>query len=257
MNNLSKIYLVSDLHLGAPNPQESLKREKHFVKWLNEVAHDAAALYLMGDIFDFWFEYKHAVPKGYIRVLGKLAEMADKGVELHIFAGNHDLWYSSYFEEQMGAQIHTKPIVEELMGKKFYLAHGDGLGPGDLGYKFLKYILTHPLSKWVFARLHPNFGIGLAHFSSGLSRGSNEKRPDLKIYHKEKEYLYHHVVEVNKQRPDIEYFVFGHRHIVVEDEFVPGARLVILGDWINHFTYLEINKNEVALHKYPMRTMSE
>jgi len=252
LSNQKNIYLVSDLHLGAPNHEQSLKREKHFVRWLSEIAYNAQELYLLGDIFDFWFEYKHAIPKGYIRVLGKLAEMSDRGVAIHIFAGNHDLWYRTYFVEQMGATIHHGPIIKNLLGRKCYLAHGDGLGPGDHGYKFLKFVLTNPLSHWLFEWLHPNFGIGLADLSSSLSRNANERKPRLKKYQGEKEYLHAHALNMNRKQPDIQYFVFGHRHILVEDEFVPKTKLIILGDWINHFSYLEINADEVALQTYPM-----
>lgn len=252
MSTPSNIYLVSDLHLGAPNQAASLVREKHFVKWLNDISGKAKALYLMGDIFDFWFEYGSAVPKGYIRMQGKLAELADQGVDISIFAGNHDLWYRDYFQQQLGATIYHRPIIREFFGQKFYLAHGDGLGPGDYGYKFLKFVLTNPVSKWLFARLHPNLGIGLARLSSGASRHANEQKPQLRTYKGKQEYLYAHLCEVVEQQPDIQFFVFGHRHIAVDDEVMPGHRLIILGDWINHFTYLEINEHEVALKSYPM-----
>jgi len=249
------IYLVSDLHLGAPNHEKSLIREKHFVRWLDEVATDAAALYLVGDVFDFWFEYRHAVPKGYVRLLGKLAEMADRGVQIHIFAGNHDLWYDSYFEQQFQACIHTRPVIHELLGRTFYIAHGDGLGPGDHGYKLLKFILSNPVSRWLFARLHPNFGIGLANLSSGLSRHANEQKPQLKQYLGKDEYLYEHASQLHEVRKDIQYFVFGHRHIAVEDDIAPGAKLIILGDWIDHFTYLAVTPHEVALRTYPLHPL--
>lgn len=253
MEEASKyVYFASDLHLGAPNFNESLKREKHFVSWLDNIKPSTKALYLVGDIFDFWFEYKHAIPKGYIRLLGKLAEFADEGIPIFIFTGNHDLWYKSYFPDQFGAIVYSKPIQVEIYNKHFYVAHGDGLGPGDHGYKFLKSILTNPLCKWLFERLHPNFGIGLANFSSGMSRHANEKRDPMEVYRGKKESLFIHAKEVIANNPAINYFVFGHRHVPINESIDKNSRMIILGDWINHFTYLKVGLNEVELLSYPL-----
>ena len=244
------VYFVSDLHLGVPDPAKSLERERHFVKWLEEISADVATLVLLGDIFDFWFEYKHAVPKGYVRMLGKLAELSDKGVEILLFTGNHDLWYRDYFPHQIGAQVFEKPIVREFFGQKFYMAHGDGLGPGDHGYKLLKKVFTHPLSQWMFARLHPNFGIGLANYFSRLS--SKHNRQHEVIDHGENEYLVTHAREVLQTQSDIQYFVFGHRHLFKEAALSSEATLFILGDWITFFSYLKVSESEVTLNKYPL-----
>ena len=249
----NNVYFVSDLHLGIPTPAKSLEREKHFVQWLEEISPDLSTLVLLGDIFDFWFEYKHAVPRGYIRLLGKLAELADRGVEILLFTGNHDLWYKDYFPQQIGAQVYYGPVVKEFFGQTFYLAHGDGLGPGDHGYKFLKKVFTHPLSQWMFARLHPNFGIGLANFFSQLS--SKHNRQHEVIDYGENEYLIAHSREVLKTHPDIQYFVFGHRHLFKEADLTPESRLFILGDWIQYFSYLKVSESEVTLNKYPMEVL--
>jgi len=153
------LYFASDLHLGAPNALQSIQREKAFIAWLNYIQPTAKAIYLLGDVFDFWFEYKTVVPKGYTRLFGKLAELSDTGIEIHFFKGNHDMWVLDYFEKELGLQIHSNELTFEWANKRFYLHHGDGLGPGDYKYKFLKQIFRSPICQWLFARLHPNFGI--------------------------------------------------------------------------------------------------
>lgn len=161
-----KIYFASDFHLGVPTYEKSLEREKKIVKWLDSIKADAEELYLMGDVFDFWFEYKTVAPRGYVRLLGKLAELSDAGIKLFYFTGNHDMWTFDYLKKELNATIYRKPIEQEYNGKKFYIGHGDGLGPGDHGYKFIKKIFASSISQWLFARLHPNFGIGLANYFS-------------------------------------------------------------------------------------------
>ena len=153
---MSKIYFASDLHLGVPNREKSLVREKLFVQWLDEIKNDAEAIYLVGDIFDFWFEYKKAVPKGYVRLLGKLAEISDSGIPIHIFTGNHDMWLFDYLEDEINAHIYREPIEISMKGKRFFISHGDGLGPGDNGYKLIKKIFKNKLCQWLFERIHPN-----------------------------------------------------------------------------------------------------
>jgi UDP-2,3-diacylglucosamine hydrolase len=238
-----RIYLVSDLHLGAPSPEASLIREKFFVRWLREVAADATDLYLVGDVFDFWFEYRQAVPRGYIRLLGTLAELADRGVRIHWFVGNHDLWIHDYLPEQFQVHIYRTPVVHTWFGKSYYIAHGDGLGPGDHGYKLMKKVVTHPLSQWLFARIHPNTGIGAALYIS--NRGGNQvySKPDKSHPHRGSgEYLYAHAQVVWQQRQDLEAFIFGHRHLAIDDQLRDGPRIMILGDWISYFSYIEITE---------------
>lgn len=257
MVNRKNIYFASDLHLGAPDPQKSLIREKHFVKWLDTIADDAAEIYLLGDVFDFWFEYKHAVPKGCIRLMGKLAELADKGIQIHFFTGNHDLWYKDYFIFEFNAKIYSEPIVKEFFGKKYYLAHGDGLGPGDHGYKVMKKIITHPFCRWMFGRLHPNFGIWLARTMSGMS--SNHSYDGILAHeepHRGKfEYLFMHARELLSQKMDIDYFVFGHRHILVDEEIEPEKHIIILGDWIQYYSFLKISEEATELNIFPSEEM--
>lgn len=248
------IYFASDLHLGAPDAEKSLIREKHFVHWLDTIKEDAAELYLLGDVFDFWFEYKRAVPRGFTRVLGRLAEMADQGIKIHVFTGNHDLWYGDYLKEEIGATIYKHPVERTLFGKRYYFAHGDGLGPGDHGYKFLKKVFTFPLSEWMFARLHPNFGIGLARFFSQLSRSHNyaDAEAHESTHIGEHDPLYGHSRALLAEGLEVDFFIYGHRHIAIDEEIVPGTRLIMLGDWIQYFTYLKISPEETSLEIFPL-----
>jgi len=245
------VYIISDLHLGSPSPAKSLIREKHVVKWLDSIQHDARALYLVGDVFDFWFEYRHAVPKGFVRFLGKLAHMADAGVEMHIFSGNHDLWYKDYLPSQFEVAIHHQPITRTFFGEKYYLAHGDGLGPGDQGYKLMKKVFTHPLSKWLFERLHPNFGIGLA---LGLSRNGGDHDYN---QHKDQgpftlnDPLSIHSKEILAAEPDYRHFIYGHRHALAHLSLTEQADIFVLGDWIHFFSYLKISAQGPELLTFP------
>ncbi len=248
MKPTPKIYFASDLHLGAPDAASSLKRERLFVKWLEMIKVDATELYLVGDVFDFWFEYNKAVPKGYVRILGKLAELADAGVKIHYFVGNHDMWMKSYFCEQFGAEIHYHPVQREILGKQYFIGHGDGLGPGDHSYKFLKSIFRNRLAQWAFHRLHPNFGIGLADY---FSRKSRRKTGHLDaIDHGENEYLLIFARETLKEKPEIDYFVFGHRHLPKYHALENGKYYLNLGDWIVQNTYLVVDTDGPVLYRF-------
>lgn len=239
------------MHFGAPNHAKSLEREKHFVKWLDTISENVSTLYLVGDIFDVWFDYALVVPRGYVRLLGKLAELSDKGVEIHIFMGNHDLWYKDYFHQEFGAIVHSEPFIATHYGKKCYIAHGDGLGPDDYGYKFMKKIFTNPLCKWLYSQLHPNLALRLASFASGLS-GDYTQRYEEPTFFGEKERLYIHAKEVYQQNPDIQYFIFGHRHILKQSEIEKSVFCVYLGDWIKSFSYFKISENETKLDTFPL-----
>jgi UDP-2,3-diacylglucosamine hydrolase len=183
-----KIYFASDFHLGVPDYESSLDREKRVVAWLDMVSADAAEIFLMGDVFDFWFEYKTVVPRGFVRILGKIAEITDRGIPVHYFTGNHDMWVFDYLPKETGVTLHKSTISREWNGKKFLLGHGDGLGPGDQGYKFIKRVFASPLTQWLFARLHPNIGIGIAQYWSRKSRISTGTTED-KYLGEEKEWL--------------------------------------------------------------------
>ena len=245
-----KIYFASDLHLGAPDHASSMAREKHFVQWLEHIRGDAAEIYLVGDLFDFWFDYRRAVPKGYVRLLGKLAELSDAGIKLHLFYGNHDLWQRTYFQEQLGAEVHKDPIRKTFFGKEYFIGHGDGLGPGDHGYKFLKKVFRSPVMQWMFHRLHPNFGIGIADYFSKTSRRKTGHKDAVDFG--EKEFLLVFCRDTLQKEPEIDYFVFGHRHLPKYFELEEGKYYCNLGDWITHFTYLEVAETGVEMLRFPM-----
>jgi UDP-2,3-diacylglucosamine hydrolase len=241
-----KIYFASDFHLGIPNREKSLEREKLIVQWLDEIKKDAAEIYLMGDMFDFWFEYRNTVPKGFTRLLGKIAEISDSGIPISLFTGNHDMWMFNYLEDELGVNIYRKPIVREYNGKKFFLAHGDGLGPGDHGYKFIKKVFANPICQWLFARIHPNTGIGIANFWSQRSRMSNGVKDTFKG--EENEYLVNFVKDTLKKE-HYDYFIFGHRHLPLEIQ-IGDSWYINLGEWVNYTTYAVFDGQKLELKHY-------
>jgi len=249
MTTGKKIYFASDVHLGAAALTNNLQREKLFVKWLNQVKEDAKAIYLMGDIFDFWFEYKRAVPRGHTRFLGALSEICDSGIEVHFFTGNHDIWVFDYLPKEVGVIVHRDVLRTEINGKKFFLAHGDGLGPYDKGYKMLKKIFTNKFLQWCFARLHPNFAIGIAHKWSSHSRLSDGKVEADHFRGMDKEWLVLFANDILKNE-DFDYFVFGHRHCPTNIELDKGARYINTGDWISHFTYAVFDGETMELMNF-------
>lgn len=244
-NRPTKIYFVSDLHLGAPNKTESLVREKRFVEWLDTIKQDATELFIVGDLFDFWFEYKQAVPRGYVRVLGKLAEIADSGIPITLFTGNHDMWIFDYLPTEIGAKLYREPITRTWHGKTFYIGHGDGLGPGDHGYKIIKKVFANKLCQWLFARLHPNFGIWLADYFSKTSRAKTGG-DDAKFLGEENEWLVQYAKGVLKEQP-IDYFVFGHRHLPLDITVGPKSRYINLGDWLAYYTFAVFDGTNLEL----------
>lgn len=239
-----KIFFASDFHLGAPNKESSRERERKIVRWLDMVSNDAAAIFLMGDLFDFWFEYKYAVPKGGIRLQGKLAELSDGGLPLTIFTGNHDMWMKNYFPEELGIPVYRDPKSIEIGNKRFHLAHGDGLGPGDQRYKLMKRVFQSPFSHWLYGWLHPDIGIRLAHMWSNQSRASNKGKDDIFLGEDEWLLAYCRYIE-NLEHHD--YYVFGHRHLPLDLEVTENSRYVNLGEWINHYTYGEFDGQSMAL----------
>ncbi len=244
-----KIYFASDLHLGVPNYQASLKREKQFVKWLDEIAPTAAEIFIVGDLFDFWFEYKKAVPRGFVRVLGKLAQLADEGIPIHLFTGNHDMWIFDYLPQELGAQLYREPITRTWNNKKFYIGHGDGLGPGDHGYKFIKKVFANPFLQWAFARLHPNFGIGLADYFSRSSRAKTGHK-DAEFHGEDQEWLVIYAKEV-LEKEFFDYFIFGHRHLPLQIELKKnGSTYFNLGDWIQYYTYGVFDGEKMHLKEF-------
>ena len=240
------IYFASDFHLGIPNLKESHDRERRIVRWMEEIKGDCEALYLMGDLFDFWFEYNTVAPKGYVRLLGKIAELTDSGIPVHIFIGNHDMWMFGYLEEELGVEIHRTNQIKELKGKTFFLGHGDGIGPGDYGYKFIKAIFANKICQWFFARIHPNLAFALANFWSGQSRVDTRK---LTFLGEENEYQIIFAKE-QLQKNHFDYFIFGHRHVPNDIALSDTSRYINLGDWIVNNTYAVFDGEKLELKKY-------
>ena len=242
------IYFASDFHLGAPSYEKSLEREKSIVKWLDHVSKDAQEIFLVGDLFDFWFEYKHAIPKGFVRLQGKIAELTDAGIPVHVFTGNHDMWIFDYLPKELGVQLYRKPIERVWNEKRFFIGHGDGLGPGDHGYKFIKKVFENPICQWLFARLHPNFGIWLANYSSRSSRASTGQADD-HFKGREGEWLIQFCEDKLKDSA-IDFFVFGHRHLPIVHTFEKGEMYYNLGDWINYQTFVQFDGESAYLMKW-------
>ena len=245
---LKKIYFASDQHLGAPTQEASFPRELKFIQWLDEVKKDADAIFLLGDLFDFWFEYKTVVPKGFVRVLGKLAEIRDSGIPIYFFVGNHDLWMHDYFEKELNIPVYYDNKEFTFNGKKFLIGHGDGKGPGDIGYKRMKKIFTNPFFKWIFRWLHPDLGVKLAQYLSVKNKLISGAE-DVKFLGKENEWLYQYCLR-KLEAKHYDYFVFGHRHLPMEIELNENSKYVNLGDWIDYFTYGVFDGKKMELKVY-------
>ncbi|WP_372973924.1 UDP-2,3-diacylglucosamine diphosphatase [Muriicola sp.] len=244
-----KVYFASDNHLGAPDRQQSIRREKHFVSWLQEVKEDAAAIFLLGDLFDFWFEYRTVVPKGFVRTLGTLAAITDRGIPVYFFAGNHDLWMNGYFEEELGIPVFHKPQQFEINGKRFFIGHGDGLGPHDKGYKRMKKVFTNPVAQWFFRWMHPDWGVRVAQYFSVKNKLISGEE-DKEFLGEENEWL----VQYAKRKLEsdhFDFFVFGHRHLPLEIKLNPDSTYFNLGDWISHYTYGVFDGNRFEVREFP------
>lgn len=244
-----KIYFASDNHLGAPTPEASRPREKKFVAWLDHIKKDAAAIFILGDLFDFWFEYKTVVPKGFTRTLGKLAELSDAGIPIHYFVGNHDLWMNGYFEEELGIPVYHKPKEFVFNNKTFFIGHGDGLGPGDKGYKRLKKVLTSSVFKWLFKWGHPDIGMQVAHYLSVKNKMISGD-DDTIFLGEENEWL----VQYCKRKLETkhrDFFVFGHRHLPLDIHLNnKTSQYINLGDWITYYTYGVFDGEQLHLEKF-------
>lgn len=246
-NTGKKIYFISDFHLGAPTSEESLIRERKICQWLETIKADVSILFILGDVFDFWFEYRHVVPKGYVRILGKLAEIADKGIPIYLFTGNHDMWMFDYLPKELGIKLYRQPEEFNFDNRKFLIGHGDGLGPGDHGYKFIKKVFANKFCQWLFARLHPNFGISLANLWSRKSR-QHTGHHDAKYLGDDKEYLVQYIIETEKTK-HFDYYIFGHRHLPI-DKQIESSHYINLGDWLSYFTYAEWDGSKLSLKKF-------
>ncbi len=243
-----KVYFASDNHLGAPTMDASRPREKKFVAWLDEVKHDAAAIFLLGDLFDFWFEYKTVVPKGFTRTLGKLAEISDSGIPIYYFVGNHDLWMSGYFDEELGIPVFHKPQEFTINGSSFFIGHGDGLGPADKGYKRMKKVFISPFFQWLFRWLHPDIGVKIAQYLSVKNKLISGDE-DAKFLGEENEWLAAYCKRKLKEKHR-DFFVFGHRHLPLEIDLNEKSKYINLGDWISYFTYGVFDGDTIELKEY-------
>ncbi len=248
MSNRTHTYFISDVHLGVPSLKASHDRERLLLKFLTEIEHNAKELYIVGDLFDAWIEYKYAVPKGFVRVLGKLAELRDKGLPIHFFTGNHDLWMNGYFQEELDIPVYDEPITITLGDKKVLVGHGDGLGPNDKGYKRMKKIFRNPTCQWLFRQLHPDIGIRLASYFSRRSRYGGGEQLE-KFEGAEKEWLYQYC-QRKLETEQFDYFVFGHRHLPLDLELKGNSRYINLGDWLHYNTYAVFNGASLELKYY-------
>ncbi|WP_233885467.1 UDP-2,3-diacylglucosamine diphosphatase [Tenacibaculum piscium] len=252
-----KIYFASDQHLGAPTAEKSFPREQKFLRWLNEVKQDAEAIFLLGDLFDFWFEYKTVIPKGFVRILGKLAEIKDSGIPIYFFVGNHDLWMVDYFEKELNIPVYHKPQVFNINGKTVFIGHGDGLGPHDKGYKRMKKVFTFPMFKFMFKWLHPDIGVRIGQYMSVKNKMISGD-DDAKFLGNDKEWL----VQYCKRKLETkhyDYFVFGHRHLpleidvskkVSEETSEEKSMYINTGDWVKYFTYAVFEHEKLSLKEY-------
>ena len=244
-HNTKKIFFLSDFHLGAPNAAASLVREKKIINFLDEIETDASEIFILGDLFDFWYEYKHVVPKGYVRILGKLASLSDKGIQLHFFVGNHDMWMKDYFQQELNMKVYFEPAVFERDGKKFLIGHGDGLGPGDKGYKFIKHIFRNPAAQWLFGILPPVVGMGLARYFSRKSRAQTGSTDEI-FLGEEKEWLVMFCKEKLREQ-HFNYFIFGHRHLPLNIPLADNSQYINLGDWIKYNSYAVFDGQDISL----------
>ena len=239
------VYFLSDFHLGSPSAEASLLREKRIVRFLDSIKNDAAQIFIVGDMFDFWFEYKYVVPKGYVRLLGKLAELTDAGIQIHFFVGNHDMWMRTYFQTELNIPVYYEPKAFEFNGKKFLVAHGDGQGPGDNGYKFLKKIFRNPICQWLFGILPPAIGLGTANYFSQKSKQMEGR--DTKVFlGEEEEWLIVYSKEM-LQKEHFDYFIFGHRHLPIDFTINENSHYINLGEWINYDSYAVFDGTKTTL----------
>ncbi len=246
-----KIYFLSDFHLGAPDHASSLEREKRIVLFLDEIKKDAAEIFLVGDMFDFWYEYRKVVPKGYIRLLGKLAELTDAGILMHFFVGNHDMWMKDYLQTELNIPVYFEPREFVRNGKLFYVGHGDGLGPGDHGYKRLKKVFRNPACQWLFGILPPTLGMGIANYMSRKSRAQTGSSEEV-FLGEDKEWLLIFSRETLLKKK-VDFFVFGHRHLPIDYRLSDESRYINLGDWISFYTYAVFDGQNMELKSHTGR----
>ena len=247
---IKNVYFLSDAHLGSWAMNHRRTQERRLVRFLDSIKEKASALYLLGDMFDFWYEYRYAVPKGYTRFLGKLSELTDSGVEVHYFTGNHDIWAYDYLEKECGVTIHRAPLTVEIGDKVFFLAHGDGLGDPDKGFKVIRAIFHNRICQYLFSALHPRWGIWFGQIWAKKSRLKRKDGKEPPYLGEEKEYLVRYVKDYMKEHPDIDYYLFGHRHIELDLMLSKKTRMLILGDWLWQFTFAVFDGERLYMENY-------
>ncbi|GHU76811.1 UDP-2,3-diacylglucosamine hydrolase [Bacteroidia bacterium] len=246
MKERKKIYFTADAHLGARFHCDPPAVEKRLVRWLDSIKDDAIAIYFLGDMFDYWYDYKYVAPRGFVRFLGKLAELSDAGVEIHLFTGNHDIWMFDYLPKEIGAIIHRNVLTVDLLGKRFFLGHGDEVDNRSRMFRFLRSFFRNPVCQWLYAGVHPRWTFGFA-----LGWSLNSRKDGLK---KERDESYDYLItfadDYLKTHPDINYFIFGHLHIMLDEQLSPTSRLLIVGDWMKYFSYVEWDGQALSLLQY-------
>ncbi|MDX2190193.1 MAG: UDP-2,3-diacylglucosamine diphosphatase [Bacteroidota bacterium] len=247
LTNGKKIYFASDFHLGSPSGEISLLREKKLIRWLESIKSDASNIMLVGDVFDFWYEYKYAIPKGHLAFQAKLLELSEMGIKFYFFPGNHDIWMFDYFQSLLGATISRKPLVFNINQQKFYIVHGDGYGPGDYSHKLLMLVFENPFFQWVFRMFPVNFSFWVATAWSNSSRISNEKYDER--FFGEKELLWAYAKEI-EQKSHHDYYIFGHRHMSLDLPVGSQSRYINLGEWFNKCNYAVFDGNKLTTHTY-------
>lgn len=243
-----KVFFLSDFHLGIPDHEKSLQRERRIINFLMSIQSQAAVIFIVGDMFDFWYEYREVVPKGYVRLLGKLGELTDAGIAIHFFVGNHDMWMKDYFQKELNIPVYLEPREFEFNDKKFYIGHGDGLGPGDHGYKMLKKVFRNRYCQWLFGIFPPYIGIGLANYFSRKSRQAADQNEE-QFVSTDKEWLFTYSMEKLKEK-HYDYFIFGHRHIPLDLPLNNDSRYINLGDWIRYSTYAVFQDKQINLQTF-------
>lgn len=241
-------YFLSDLHLGAPYMANSRESEKRIVSFLDKIKEDACAIYLLGDILDYWYEYKYVVPRGYVRFFGKLAELADSGIKIVWLKGNHDIWIFDYLPKELGIEVKDGSIIEEINGKKFFLSHGDGVGKLDPKFKFIRGLFRNKTCQWLFSGIHPRWTVPFAYNWSSYSRKGGEARgiPDETLLKNLKEF----VKAYHMDHPEIDYYIFGHVHVLSREEIISGCEMIVLGEWIHTFSYARLDEKGLEIFKY-------
>ena len=248
---MKSIYFLSDAHLGSWAIEHRRMQERRLVRFLDSIKEKAGGVYLLGDMFDFWYEYKYVVPKGFTRFLGKISELTDMGVEVHYFTGNHDIWAYDYLAEECGVILHKQPQTIELYGKIFYLAHGDGLGDPNKSFKVIRSIFHNKTCQWLFSGLHPRWGMwfGLTWAKhSRMKHGMGGDPPD--YMGDDKEHLILYTKKYIQYHSNVDYFIYGHRHIEVDKQLTKKARVIILGDWISQFSYVVYDGEHLLMQEY-------